>query len=69
MCKVLGIARSSYYKYKNRIIPSKEKTDELLCSLIHEYHATFDGMTGFLVAAFGVTVDAPHVTAGSCRQT
>jgi len=47
MCKVLGIARSSYYKYKNRVKPTKEKNDELLCSLIHEYHATFDGILGY----------------------
>lgn len=47
MCKVLGIARSSYYKYKKRVKPEKENTDELLCSLINEYHATFDGILGY----------------------
>lgn len=47
MCKVLGIARSSYYKYKNRTKPTKEKNDELLCTLIQEYHATFDGILGY----------------------
>lgn len=47
MCKVLRIARSSYYKYKSRTKPIKEINDELLCSLIHEYHATFDGILGY----------------------
>lgn len=47
MCKVLGIARSSYYKHKKRIKPMKEKVDELLCSLILEYHSTFDGILGY----------------------
>lgn len=47
MCKVLGIARSSYYKHKARIKPLKEKQDELLCSLILEYHATYDGILGY----------------------
>jgi len=36
-----------YYKYKNRIKPEKEKQDELLCSLINEYHTTFDGILGY----------------------
>lgn len=47
MCEVLEIARSSYYKHKNRIKPAKEKQDEILCSLIREYHATFDGILGY----------------------
>lgn len=47
LCEELGIARSAYYKYKNRIKPAKEKQDELLCSLISEYHATFDGILGY----------------------
>lgn len=47
MCNVLGIARSSYYKHKNRIKPEKEKNDELLCSLINEYHSAFDGILGY----------------------
>lgn len=41
--KKIGIAKSSYYKYNKRIKPNKEKQDELLCSLIREYHATYDG--------------------------
>jgi len=47
MCKVLGLARSSYYKHKNRVEPEKEKNDKLLCSLINEYHSTFDGILGY----------------------
>ena len=47
ICKELGIARSSYYKYKNRVKPDKEKQDELICSLIREYHATYDGILGY----------------------
>jgi putative transposase len=47
VCEELGIARSAYYKYKNRVKPEKEKQDELLCSLINEYHTTFDGILGY----------------------
>lgn len=47
VCEVLGISRSSYYKNKNRIKPKKEKLDVLLCSLIKEYHSTFDGILGY----------------------
>ena len=47
MCEVLNISRSGYYKYKNRTKPEKEKQDELLCSLITEYHSTFDGILGY----------------------
>ena len=45
--KVLDVSRSGYYKHKNRIKPEKEKQDELLCSLINEYHSTFDGILGY----------------------
>ncbi len=44
---MLGIPRSSYYKFKNRPKPNKEKQDELLCNLINEYNATFDGILGY----------------------
>ncbi|HZK44599.1 MAG TPA: IS3 family transposase, partial [Syntrophomonadaceae bacterium] len=47
ICDVLGISASAYYKNKNRIKPEKEKQDELLCNLIQEYHATFDGILGY----------------------
>jgi putative transposase len=47
ICEILGISRSGFYKNKNRIKPEKEKLDELLCSLILEYHTTFDGILGY----------------------
>ena len=47
ICEVLGIARSAYNKNKNRIKPEKEIQDELICSLILEYHATYDGILGY----------------------
>lgn len=47
ICLVLNISRSGYYKHKNRVKPEKEKQDELLCSLIKEYHSTFDGILGY----------------------
>ncbi len=46
-CKELKISRSGYYKHKRRVKPQKEKQDELLCSLINEYHATYDGILGY----------------------
>jgi transposase InsO family protein len=47
ICEVLKVARSAYYKHKNRVKPQKEKDDEQLCALIQEYHATFDGILGY----------------------
>jgi len=47
LCNELGVSRSAYYKHKGRIPPEKEKQDQLLCSLINEYHATFDGILGY----------------------
>jgi transposase InsO family protein len=47
ICDVLQIARSSYYKHQNRVKPEKEKRDETICSLIQEYHATYDGILGY----------------------
>ena len=47
ICEILDISRSGYYKHKNRVKPEKEKQDELLCSLINEYHTTFDGILGY----------------------
>lgn len=47
VCEMLGISRSAYYKNKNRIKSEKEEQDELLCNLIQEYHATFDGILGY----------------------
>jgi transposase InsO family protein len=48
ICETLNISRSGYYKYKNRVKPEKEKQDELICSLITEYHLTFDGILGYI---------------------
>jgi transposase InsO family protein len=47
ICNELGISRSAYYKNQVRIPPQKEAQDELLCSLINGYHATFDGILGY----------------------
>lgn len=47
ICEALSITRSAYYKYKKRVKPEKEKQDELLCSLILEYHAMYDGILGY----------------------
>ena len=47
ICEVLGISRSSYYKFINRIQPAKEKQDETVCALILEYHAMYDGILGY----------------------
>lgn len=47
LCKVLDISRSAYYKHKNRVKPEKENQDELICSIIREYHSTFDGILGY----------------------
>ncbi len=47
ICEILNISRSGYYKYKTRTKPKKEKQDKLLCSLIHEYYLTFDGILGY----------------------
>lgn len=47
LCKELSISRSAYYKHQHRMPPQKEAQDELLCSLIKEYHATFDGILGY----------------------
>jgi len=47
ICEILEIGRSAYYKHKKRLIPAKEKQDQLLCTLIQEYHAMFDGILGY----------------------
>ena len=40
VCKVLGLNRSSYYKWKNRTQPKKELQDQEICELIKEYQDT-----------------------------
>ena len=47
ICEILGISKSGYYKHKKRVKPEKEKQDELLCSLIIEYNATYNGILGY----------------------
>ena len=43
-CQILGISRASYYKWLNRVKPSKEIQDEQLSAIIIEYNETFDGI-------------------------
>jgi len=47
LCNEFSVSRSGYYKHKNRLKPLKEIQDELLCALILEYHATYDGLLGY----------------------
>lgn len=47
LCSEFDVSRSGYYKHKNRAKPSKEMQDELLCTLILEYHAMYDGILGY----------------------
>ena len=47
LCQMLGISRASYYKWLNRVKPSKEIQDEQLSAIIIEYNETFDGILGY----------------------
>lgn len=47
MCKTLEIPRSSYYKWKNRVIPEKEKQDNELAQIITEYNESYQGILGY----------------------
>ena len=47
VCKVLGLNRSSYYKWKNRTQPKKELQDQEICELIKEYHETYKHILGY----------------------
>ena len=47
VCKVLGLNRSSYYKWKNRTQPKKERQDQEICELIKEYHETYKHILGY----------------------
>lgn len=47
LCKTLEIPRSSYYKWKNRIIPKKEKQDNELSQIISEYNESYKGILGY----------------------
>ena len=39
--------RSSYYKWKNRVIPQKEQQDLMLAQLIYEYNEAYNGILGY----------------------
>ena len=47
ICKILGLNRSSYYKWKNRIVPEKENKDQELCELIIEYDCSYNHILGY----------------------
>jgi transposase InsO family protein len=47
MCKQLGIARASYYKWLNRNIPEQEKDNIKLAELIREYDDRFRHILGY----------------------
>ena len=47
VCKVLGLNRSSYYKWKNRTQPKKELQDKEIFELIKEYHETYKHILGY----------------------
>ena len=47
ICEILGLNRSSYYKWKNREIPKKEYKDQELCELIIEYDSTYNHILGY----------------------
>ena len=47
ICEILGLNRSSYYKWKNREIPEKEYKDQELCELIIEYDSTYNHILGY----------------------
>ena len=44
LSRMLGISRALYYKWLNRVKPSKEMQDEQLSAIIIEYNETFDGI-------------------------
>ena len=46
ICEILGLNRSSYYKWKNRIVPEKENKDQELCELIIEYDCSYNHIWG-----------------------
>lgn len=47
ICEILGLNRSSYYKWKNRIVPKKENTDQELSELIIEYDCSYNHILGY----------------------
>lgn len=47
LCKTLEMPRSSYYKWKNRVIPQKEQQDLMLAQLIYKYNEAYNGILMF----------------------
>lgn len=47
VCQELNIARSAFYKHMHRVIPKKQRQDELVSTLIQEYHVAYDGILGY----------------------
>lgn len=47
ICEILGVNRSSYYKWKNRVVPKKEIQDQELSGLIEEYDNTYNHILGY----------------------
>ena len=47
ICEILGLNRSSYYKWKNRKVPEKENKDQELCELIMEYDCSYNHILGY----------------------
>lgn len=47
MCNHLGISRASYYKWLHREIPTQEKENKELASLIKEYDERFHHVLGY----------------------
>ena len=47
MCKHLGIARASYYKWLRRDIPASEKENNVIAQLIQEYDDRFKHILGY----------------------
>lgn len=47
ICEILGLNRSSYYKWKKRKVPKKETRDRELCELIIEYDYSYNHILGY----------------------
>ena len=47
LCKVVGVSRAAYYKWKNRTQSQKQSNDEQLASLISEIYQSQHGIPGY----------------------
>ena len=47
ICEILVLNRSSYYEWRNRIVPEKENKDQELCELIIEYDCSYNHISGY----------------------